>query len=190
MFCHRLQRLTLHFPPPPSIPDMALLYRRDRFAPPPSAFEQQLIPVLSVMLASLAPLLPMIATMPILPPLGFMTLLGWRLLRNDLWPVAAALPLGAFDDLFSGAPIGTAMALWTMAFFAIDAIDRRFVWRDQLQDWGIAAVAIAAYILSAVALTGAHAPLWVLAVQLTVATLLFPLISRLAAMLDRWRFAQ
>jgi hypothetical protein len=97
---------------------MALLPRRDRFAPPPTAFEQQLIPVVSVMLGSLAPLLPMIVTSPIVPPFGFMMLLGWRLLRNDLWPVWAALPLGAFDDLFSGAPIGTAMSLWTVTFIA------------------------------------------------------------------------
>ena len=169
---------------------MALLPRRDRFAPPPTAFEQQLIPVVSVMFASLAPLLPMIATAPVVPPFGFMMLLGWRLLRNDLWPVWAALPLGAFDDLFSGAPIGTAMALWTLAFIAIDVIDRRFVWRDHFQDWGIAVMFIAVYLLLAMVMSSAHAPLWVLVPQLVFAALLFPVIGRITGMLDRWRFGR
>jgi rod shape-determining protein MreD len=169
---------------------MALLPRRDRFAPPPTAFEQQLIPVVSVMLGSLAPLLPMIVTSPIVPPFGFMMLLGWRLLRNDLWPVWAALPLGAFDDLFSGAPIGTAMSLWTVTFIAIDAIDQRFVWRDHFQDWGIATSFLAMYLVLAMMMSGARAPLLALAPQLALAALLFPVIARITGMLDRWRFGR
>ena len=166
---------------------MAILPRRKRFAPPPTAFEQQLVPVASVLIASLSPLLPMIATLPILPPTGFMMLLCWRLLRNDLWPVWAALPLGAFDDLFSGAPIGTAVTLWTMTFLAIDVIDRRWVWRDHLQDWGIAAGFVAAYLLAAMVLSGGIVPLWVMVPQFACAALLLPAAGRLAATLDRWR---
>jgi rod shape-determining protein MreD len=169
---------------------MALLPRRDRFAPPPTAFEQQLIPVVSVMLASLAPLLPMISTAPMMPPLGFMMLLSWRLLRNDLWPVWAALPLGLFDDLFSGAPIGAGMALWATTFIAIDAIDRRFVWRDHMQDWGIAIAFVAAYLALAGWLSGGGAPIWALAPQLVLSGLLFPILSRTTAMLDRWRLGR
>jgi rod shape-determining protein MreD len=169
---------------------MALLPRRDRFAPPPTAFEQQLIPVVSVILASLAPLLPMIATAPVVPPFGFMMLLGWRLLRNDLWPVWAALPLGGFDDLFSGAPLGTAMALWTMAFIAIDAIDRRFVWRDHYQDWGIASAFVVGYLVLALWLSGGGVALPMLLPQMLLSILLFPLVERIAAMLDRWRLGR
>ncbi len=169
---------------------MALLPRRDRFAPPPTAFEQQLIPVVSVLLASLAPLLPMIANTPVVPPLGFMILLGWRLMRNDLWPVWAALPLGLFDDLFSGAPIGTAAALWTMSFIAIDAIDRRFVWRDHLHDWGIAVAFVAAYLVLALWLSGGGLPLVMLLPQIIFTALLFPVIARTTAMLDRWRLGR
>jgi rod shape-determining protein MreD len=175
---------------PRLFPDMALLPRRDRFAPPPTAFEQQLIPVVSVMLASLSPLLPVIATAPAMPPLGFMMLLCWRLMRNDLWPVWAALPLGAFDDLFSGAPIGTAMALWTMTFVAIDAIDRRFVWRDHYQDWGIAIAFVAAYLTLALWLSGGALPMVLLLPQIGIATLLFPGVTRVIAMLDRWRLGR
>ncbi len=169
---------------------MALRSRRDRFAPPPTAFEQQLIPVVSVMLASMTPLLPMIATVPTLPPLGYLMLLSWRLMRSDVWPVWAALPLGVFDDLFSGAPIGTAMSLWTLSFIAIDAIDRRFVWRDHLQDWGLSAALIAVYLLFAAWLSGGRIPVVVLVPQMILSVLLVPLISRTVAMLDRWRFGR
>ncbi len=146
--------------------------------------------MVSVMLASLAPLLPMIVSAPVVPPFGFMMLLAWRLLRNDLWPVWAALPLGGFDDLFSGAPIGTAMALWTIAFIMIDAIDRRFVWRDFGQDWGIAITFVGAYLLLALWLSAGVAPLGVLVPQLVIAALLLPMIGRTTAMLDRWRLGR
>ena len=169
---------------------MALRTRRDRFAPPPTAFEQQLIPVVSVMVASLAPLLPIVATAPVVPPLGFIALLSWRLLRNDLWPVWAALPLGLFDDLLSGAPIGTGMALWTITLLVIDAIDQRWVWRDHRQDWAIAVAGMALYLPIAMLMTGARAPLPVLLTQVGCSALLYPIISRLTAMLDRWRFGR
>lgn len=117
-------------------------------------------------------------------------LLAWRLMRNDLWPVWAALPLGIFDDLFSGAPIGAAAALWTMSFIAIDAIDRRFVWRDHLQDWGIAIAFVAAYLVMALGLSGGGLPLAMLLPQIVFSALLFPVIARTAAMLDRWRLGR
>ncbi len=142
------------------------------------------------MIASLAPLMPMIATTPVMPPFGYMTLLSWRLLRNDLWPVWAALPLGLFDDLFSGAPNGTAMALWTISFVAIDAIDRRFVWRDHVQDWGIATAFVTVYLFVAMALSGGGAPLWALLPQIVFSALLLPATGRITAMLDRWRFGR
>ncbi|MBA3897257.1 MAG: rod shape-determining protein MreD [Sphingomonadaceae bacterium] len=172
---------------------MALVRRHTRFDPPPSALERQLVPVVSVMLASLAPLLPFVATEPLLPPFGFMTLLAWRLLRVDLWPVWAALPLGAFDDLFSGQPIGSAMAIWTVALLVLEAVDGRLVWRDHWQNWAIAACAIALELLFALGLAmvggGATAP-WFLLPQFVLSILLFPVVARICASLDRRRFAR
>jgi rod shape-determining protein MreD len=168
------------------------LGRRSPFAPPPGAFERQLIPIASVLIASMAPLLPEIATVPILPPLGFMVLLGWRMLRDDLWPVWVALPLGLFDDIFSGQPLGSAMALWTITFLVIDFIDSRFVWRDHWQDWGIAIVAIAAELTLALGIahiTGGAMPFLLLLPQMLVSALVFPLIARVCAALDRLRLA-
>jgi rod shape-determining protein MreD len=169
------------------------LGRRSAFAPPPGAFERQLVPIGSVMLASLAPLLPEIATAPILPPFGFMVLLGWRLLRDDLWPVWVALPLGLFDDIFSGQPLGSAMALWTISFLAIDLINSRFVWRDHWQDWGIAVIAIAAELTLALGIahiTGGAMPFVLLLPQIAVSALVFPLVARVCAFLDRVRLAR
>lgn len=172
---------------------MALLARRSDFTPPPSTFAQQAIPITSVLIASLLPLLPYVATVPLLPPLGFMVALAWRLLRADLWPLWVALPLGLFDDLFSGAPLGSAMALWTISFVAIDLIDRRLVWRDQWQDWSIAAGFLALYLLGALALadvTGGATPLRLLSPQLALSVLLFPMVMRIATHLDRARFGR
>jgi rod shape-determining protein MreD len=172
---------------------MALIARRTGFTPPPSSFLQLAVPAISVMVASLMALLPYIASAPLLPPFGFLMLLSWRLLRNDLWPVWAALPLGLFDDLFNGSPIGTAMALWTVTFIVIDLIDRRFVWRDHWQDWSIAAGAISVYLVAALAIdtmTGGGTPVFMLTPQIVFSILVFPLVSRIAAGLDRMRLGR
>lgn len=172
---------------------IGLVRRRTRFSPPPGEFERQLIPVLSVMIASMMPLLPVVATAPLLPPFGLMALLAWRLLRPDLWPVWAALPLGLFDDLFSGQPLGSGVALWTLAFLAVETIDRRMVWRDHWQDWGIAVALIAGVLVLGLVLAtiaGGATPLAVLLPQIALSALLFPLVARACAALDRRRSAR
>lgn len=172
---------------------MALVARRTEFSPPPGTLIQQAIPAASVILFSLVTLLPYIATAPILPPFGYLMLLAWRLPRSDIWPVWAPLPLGFFDDMFSGSPIGTAMALWTITFVCIDLIDRRIVWRDHWQDWSIAGGAIVCYLVAALAidtLTGGGTPIVLLLPQAIFSILAFPLVSRIAAMLDRWRLGR
>ena len=65
--------------------------RRDRFGSklnrdhsPVLAFG---IPWLTIVLASMVPLLPVIAPAPILPPLGFIFLLAWRMARPGLLPL-------------------------------------------------------------------------------------------------------
>jgi rod shape-determining protein MreD len=148
------------------------------------------IPIVSVMLASLLPLVPMIAPMPLLPPLGFMVLVAWRLLHRTMWAPWLPLPLGLFDDMFSGQPIGSAMLLWTLAFFALDLFDRRMMWRDSVQDWGLASFLIVAQLLGALWIanhSGASTSALVLFPQILVSILLFPAIARLCALLDRIR---
>lgn len=162
----------------------------ERIVLPPRAF---VVPVVSTIAGSLTALLPEIATAPVLPPVGLLILLGWRLLRPELWPVWAALPLGLADDLFSGQPIGSAMLLWTICFLAIDLVDRWAVWRDYWQEWAIAAVAIAFCVLGGdliARVTGGGGLVSLVLPQLLLPVALFPAASRICATLDRWRLRQ
>ena len=45
------------------------------------------VPYLSIMLASVLPLIVIASALPIVPPLGFLMLIGWRLVRPGLLPV-------------------------------------------------------------------------------------------------------
>jgi rod shape-determining protein MreD len=142
---------------------------------------------ITVMLGSLVALLPMVATFPFLPPFGLMLLLGWRLHRADLLKVWAPVPLGLFDDLVSGQPMGSAMLFWTISFIGIDVLDTRLVWRDFWQDWAIASAAIGFVLIASrlVATSFAAHVDTALLVQIIVSAALFPLISRFCARLDR-----
>ena len=143
------------------------------------------VPV-SIAMGSLATILPIVATVPILPPFGLMMMLGWRLRRSDALPPWSAALFGLFDDLVSGQPLGSAMLLWTMCFLAIDVIDTRLVWRDFWHDWLIASGAIAFCLIAGRLLAssfGAHVDT-VMLFQIVVAAAFFPLIVRLCAILD------
>jgi rod shape-determining protein MreD len=156
----------------------------------PSAILARGIPWLSVMLASVLPALCFVASAPVLPPFGFMALLAWRQLRPGLLPVWAGLPLGFFDDLYSGQPLGSAILLWSGTMILLEAIEARFPWRAFLLEWLVAAVLIMVYALACLAaanLAGAHAPIAVLAPQVILGVLLYPVIGRIVAALDRLR---
>jgi rod shape-determining protein MreD len=166
---------------------LPLKRRRSTFSPPPTALEHQAVPVITTMIASLGVLIPVVATQPIFPPFGLMVFLGWRLLRNDIWPLWMGIPLGFWDDLFSGQPLGSAMAGWTLVMLALDQLDRRLPFRSHSEDWAIAVGAIAGYLALAALLAGGATSLIILIPQLFLSALLFPLIARLCAALDRWR---
>ncbi|MEG3086418.1 rod shape-determining protein MreD [Sphingomonas sp. PB4P5] len=160
--------------------------RAGPFDPAPLGPIARVLPALSVMAGSLLTIWPYIASFPILPPMGLVMLLGWRLLRTDSFPIWGALPLGLFDDLLSGQPLGSAMLLWQLCFFAIDMIDQRLVYRDFWQDWLVAACAIGFCLIMGRAFAtpfGAHVDT-VLLLQASIAIMLFPLCARLCAWLD------
>jgi rod shape-determining protein MreD len=151
-----------------------------------------LVPILSVMAASAMTALPLFTAGPMVPPLGFMIFLSWRLMRPGMWPTWVGLPFGLFDDLFSGQPFGSAALLWSLTMLAIELVDSRALWRDYLQDWLIAALAIIAVLLGGLFIQGlAHrAPeASVIVPQIFLSVLTFPLAIRLCARLDRWRLA-
>jgi rod shape-determining protein MreD len=148
------------------------------------------VPWLSILLFSLTPMLPVIASAPVMPPLGYMFMLAWRLMRPGLLPMWAGLPLGAFDDLFSGQPFGSGILLFSLTLIAADFLDARFPWRSFWQDWMIAGVVIAIYIGCAALVSGAVLDmplLTALVPQLLLSVLAFPIIARMVSLLDRLR---
>jgi rod shape-determining protein MreD len=148
-------------------------------------------PWLLVMFGSLTPLLPLIASAPVLPPFGFLVLVAWQQLRPGLFPVWAGVPLGLFDDLFSGQPFGSAVLLWSIMMIALDLIETRFPWRGFASNWLVAAAAIVAYLLAALEIAhhGAAAPTLLLP-QLLIAVLSYPLTARLVGQIDRLRLVR
>lgn len=148
------------------------------------------VPWLTIALASLLPTLPLIASAPLLPPLGYMMLIGWRQMRPGLLPIWAGLPLGAIDDIFSGQPFGSAILLWSLSMIALDVLEARFPWRNFVQEWVVATALMAAYILlnlGVVNLAGGSVMPQVVLLQLLLAVMMYPLVGRVVAACDRFR---
>jgi rod shape-determining protein MreD len=148
------------------------------------------LPWLTIMLASMASFSPVISSAPVMPPLAYMMLLGWRMMRPGMLPLWAGLPLGLFDDLYSGMPFGSGIVLWSATMLAMEVIDERFLWRGFAQDWLAASGLITAYLVLASGLaaiaTGYPLPM-VIAPQLLMSLVLYPVVTRLVALLDRVR---
>jgi rod shape-determining protein MreD len=154
---------------------------------------REYVPVVSTILASLLSLLPIIVSSPVIPDFAFLMLIAWRLLRPEMWGPLVALPLGLFNDLVAGHPIGQSMALWTLFFIIFDIIDSRVLFRDYWMDWLIAAAAIIAYIFAdwyIGILMGNQADFSVMFPQLGASILAFPVVARFVLLLDRWRLAR
>jgi rod shape-determining protein MreD len=148
------------------------------------------VPVATILLGSLAPILPFIASGPIVPPLGYMIFLAWQVVRPGLLPLWIGIPLGAFDDLFSGQPFGSAIMLWSATMLALEMFEARFPWRGFGQEWVNSSILITAYLAVAALLSGTGLGLTVLALilpQVSLSILLFPLIARTIAAFDRLR---
>ena len=148
------------------------------------------LPWVTIMAASLTPLLPIIAPAPIIPPLALMLLVGWRILRPGLLPMWAGAPLGLFDDMFSGQPLGSGILLFSLTLIALDLIEDRFPWRAFWQDWLTASLIITLYLVIAALVSGAkitlvHAGL--ILPQVLISIVLFPIIARIVSLLDRIR---
>tara|TARA_R110000787_G_scaffold201821_2_gene312582 strand:+ start:55 stop:570 length:516 start_codon:yes stop_codon:yes gene_type:complete len=157
----------------------------------PSRWRMEGTPIACVMLASALPaMLPILVQSPTLPPLGLLFLLGWRLLHHELWPLWIGAPLGLFDDIMCGHPIGTAVFLWSSILIALEMVDARLFWRDYWHDWLLAICASLVFLAGGVILSwlsGSSAPLHLILPQLLWSALLYPLIVRIIAWMDRWR---
>ena len=177
-------------PLPNALPPKLRVIPRNKINRAPSPILATGLPWVIVMLGSLSPIWPVIASAPVMPPLGFMLLIAWRQLHPAAFPVWAGLPLGLFDDLFSGQPLGSAIMLWSLAMIGLEAIEARYPWRGFVQEWAAASGFIALYLFVALLLAGFAGrpiPLAVLAPQLILSILVYPLVGRLVANADRWR---
>lgn len=158
-----------------------------------SPWRARSVPYISIMLASLVPVAMIADVMPLVPSLGFLVMLGWRMVRPGLLPLWAGAPLGAFDDLFSGQPFGSAILLWSLAMITIEVIETRFPWRGFWQDWFTAGLMASSYWLAALLLSGAPVTPQMLIValpQALLSILLYPILARMVANLDRFRLVR
>lgn len=158
-----------------------------------SPWRAQSVPYITIMLASLAPFIVLADVMPIVPPLGFLMVLAWRLMRPGLMPLWVGVPLGAFDDLFSGQPFGSAILLWSLTMIILELIETRFPWRSFWQDWFTAGLATLSYIAAAMVVSGSQLTLpmaLAAAAQIAPSILLYPFLAQLIAWLDRFRLSR
>ena len=175
---------------PAPLTDALRTFGKPRINRAPSPVLAFATPWLLVMLGSLSPTWPIIASAPVLPPFGFMLLVAWQQMRPGLFPVWAGLPLGLFDDLYSGQPFGSAVVLWSLTMLALDLLEFRFPWRGVALNWLAASGIIALYLLLTLQvanLAGGGAPVRVLLPQLVLSVLAFPLAARLVGLADRFR---
>ena len=156
-------------------------------------FRRRYVPLLSTMAAILVSLFPIVMASPLIPDLGFLMLITWRLLRPEIWPAQAALGFGLFADLFSGQPLGQAMLLWTLAFLILDYIDSRLGFRDYWMDWLIAAALLLFHgfgIWYIALLMGSDTLFTIMIPQIGLSILVYPVAARLVLALDRWRLGR
>ena len=151
------------------------------------------VPLVSTIAAILLALLPIVAATPLIPDFGLLVLIAWRLLRPEIWTPNTALGLGIFNDLVAGNPIGQSMLLWTALFLVFDLIDGRLAFRDYMMDWLIAAAAIlfvtgGAWYIALLMGTDVH--VLVIAPQVGIAILAYPVVTRIILTLDRWRLGR
>ncbi len=173
-------------PLPPGLRD----FGKRRINRAPSPLLAMAFPWIVVLLGSLTPLWPVIASAPVMPPLGFLFLVAWQQMRPGLFPVWAGLPLGLFDDLYSGQPLGSAVTLWSITMLMLDFVELRFPWRGIALTWLAASSVIGLYLLLAhfiVGLgTGGIDP-GILLPQFGLSILAYPIIARLVGLADRFR---
>ncbi|PNU06150.1 rod shape-determining protein MreD [Novosphingobium guangzhouense] len=163
---------------------------RQRINRKPSRTIASVLPWLTVMFGSMAPGWLLIASAPVLPPFGFLMFIAWRQLRPGLMPMWAGLPLGLFDDLFSGSPFGSAVLLWSLSTIVLDHVETRLPWRNFLTEWLVAIGLIVAYIALCLGVTniaGASAPIRVIVPQVVISVIIYPLVGRFVALMDHIR---
>jgi len=150
-------------------------------------------PAASVAIASTLSVLPIVTEVGWGPDFGFLMLIAWRLLRGDVVPGWWAAPLGLFNDLVTGGPVGLSVAVWTASMLLLDLADRRTMWRDYWIEWLLATVLL--FISQVVrwrvdGVMGAPYDFHLIWSPWIIAVLAFPLAAFVASAVDRWRLGR
>ena len=151
------------------------------------------VPAASVLVGSLLAALPIVSTSGWYPDFGFLVLIAWRLLREDAFPAWWAAPLGLFNDLVTGDPVGLAVSLWTASMLLLDVADRRLMWRGYWLEWVLAALLLLASEWAewnVAAMTGAEVAFASVLPPLLIGIFAFPVAAGLVSRLDRWRLGR
>jgi rod shape-determining protein MreD len=151
------------------------------------------VPIASTIVGSALALLPLFGPATIVPPIGLLMLLAWRMIRPELWPAWMGLVLGLIDDLITGQPIGTGMCIWTVLLLLLERADPRFLSRGYREEWLLVGTSLASAMIGGLLsnrLAGARGSLDTVLLPFILAVLLFPVAARLCAALDRWRLAR
>lgn len=151
------------------------------------------VPAATVALASLLSSLPIVVQNGWFPDFGFLLLIAWRLLRDDVWPSWWAAPLGLINDLLTGYPLGLSVTVWTASMLALELLDRRTLWRDYWLEWMLAAALLlfseAAQWQVAVWMS-ASVPFSEMFPPLSIAIAAFPVAAWSVNRIDRWRLGR
>ena len=87
-------------------------------------------------------------------------------------------------------PFGSAVLLWSIAAIVLDVVETRFPWRDFRTEWLVAAAMTATYAVAGLSLANldsATTPLLNIVPQILASILVYPLVCRVVALLDRAR---
>ena len=151
------------------------------------------VPAVTVLATSLLNALPIVSTAGWFPDFAFLALIAWRLLRSDVWPAWWAAPLGLFNDLATGNPIGLSISVWTAAMLALDLTDRRTQWRGYWLEWVLAALLLLgneAAEWRVAQIMGASLPFISILPPLVISVLAFPVAAFMVSRIDRWRLCR
>ena len=151
------------------------------------------VPAASVVAASMLASLPIISNNGWFPDFGFLMLIGWRLFRSDPFPAWWAAPLGFWNDLVSGMPLGFSVTLWTASMLVLEIADRRTLFRDYWLEWALAVLLL--FInewlqLQVAAWMGAPLPFSTLVPPLLISAASFPLFAFAIGRIDQWRLGR
>jgi rod shape-determining protein MreD len=86
--------------------------------------------------------------------------------------------------------MGSGVLLFSVALIIVELVEIRFPWRNFWLDWLTASGIVVPYIVVAAVLSGTEltlVQLGVIAPQILLSLVLFPIIARIVAMLDRFR---